>query len=101
MGNPECRRRSRSTKKRSDNRLRIVFGKRYQFEGELAKELGCSFSAVANFVNQRSVWIPYDLPPQKPKGRVEVAKILLEMEKTRSFRDVLETSDEKWSFTCG
>ncbi len=50
--------------------------KRYQFEGEVAKELGCSFSAVVNFVNKWSVWIPYDLPPQNTQDRIEVAKIL-------------------------
>ncbi len=71
----------------------ILFGKGYQFEGELAKELGCSFSAVVNFVNKWSV--PYDLPPQNTQYRIEVAKILLEMEKKRSFLKVLVTSDEK------
>ncbi len=37
---------------------------------ELAKELGCTFSAVAKrlramcFVNKWSVWVPHDLPPR-------------------------------------
>ncbi len=67
---------------------------------ELAKELGCTFSAVAkrlramHFVNKWSVWVPHDLTPQTAERRVEVAKTLLEIENRRSFLDQLVTSDE-------
>ncbi len=37
--------------------------------------------------------------PPPPDRRVEVAKILLEMENRRSFLDLLVTSDEKWIFS--
>ncbi len=72
---------------------------------ELAKELGCTFSAVAmrlramHFVNKWSVWVPYNLPPQTAERRVEVAKTLLEMENRRSFLDLLGISYEKWIFS--
>ncbi len=73
---------------------------------ELAKELDCSFSAVAkrlrsmNFVNKWSIWVPYDLPPpQTAELRIEVAITLLEVENSRSFLDLLVTSNEKLIFS--
>ncbi len=67
----------------------------------LAKELGCLLSAVAkrlrfmNFVNKWSAWVHYDFLPQNAQGRAEVTKTLLEMEKKKSFLDVLVTLDEE------
>ncbi len=37
---------------------------------ELAKELGCTFSAVDKRL--RAVWVPYDPPPHTAERRVEV-----------------------------
>ncbi len=48
----------------------MVLSNPFMITRELAKELGCTFSAVAKrlralrFVNKWSVWIPHDLPSQ-------------------------------------
>ncbi len=69
MGNPERRRRTRSTKKRNGHRLRIVVGKDLNSKESLLRSWAVRFQ-------QWSVWIPYDLPPQNTQDRIEVAKIL-------------------------
>ncbi len=82
----------------------MVLSNPFMITRELAKELGCTFSAVAKrlramrFDNKWSVCVPHDLSSQTAERRVEVAKTLLEMENMRSFLDHLVTSDEKWIF---
>ncbi len=47
---------------------------------ELAKELGCTFLAVAKrlqamyFVNKWFVWVPYDLPPRPQNAALKWQK---------------------------